>query len=230
FTRRTFMKTTALTIGAVALLSQGRALADGGGSSSVPWLMPGIERFQPLSVLDFPDPLSKDVVDGEDNVIAILRGSITSQQADFACRVRDAVEYLSTAELYHPDGVTKFPLGGEVSDARYFGAYRSGNLIPVAEIWADMFEPNNCSQDNSVEAGYEIQLAGETVKLFVETTRVAPVICPTSQSSPATATVKMRGVLKKKVDGDFVEFVGTSWVSRTTQWRTCEFDGNASHG
>ncbi|MEI7912105.1 MAG: twin-arginine translocation signal domain-containing protein [Verrucomicrobiota bacterium] len=40
-TRRTFMKTTALTIGAVALLSQGRALADGGGgsSSSVSWKM-----------------------------------------------------------------------------------------------------------------------------------------------------------------------------------------------
>ncbi|MEI7912108.1 MAG: hypothetical protein WCK77_20945 [Verrucomicrobiota bacterium] len=41
FTRRTFMKTTALTIGAVALLSQGRALADGGGgsSSSIWWDM-----------------------------------------------------------------------------------------------------------------------------------------------------------------------------------------------
>ncbi|MEI7909672.1 MAG: twin-arginine translocation signal domain-containing protein [Verrucomicrobiota bacterium] len=36
-TRRTFMKTTALTIGAVALLSQGRALAlEGGSSSSAP--------------------------------------------------------------------------------------------------------------------------------------------------------------------------------------------------
>jgi hypothetical protein len=35
FTRRTFMKTSALTVGAVALLSQGRALAvDGGDSSS----------------------------------------------------------------------------------------------------------------------------------------------------------------------------------------------------
>ena len=34
FTRRSFMKTSALTVGAVALLSQGRALADGGGNSS----------------------------------------------------------------------------------------------------------------------------------------------------------------------------------------------------
>lgn len=34
FTRRTFMKTSALTVGAVALLSQGRALATEGGESS----------------------------------------------------------------------------------------------------------------------------------------------------------------------------------------------------
>lgn len=185
-------------------------------------MLPGIEKFEPLSLVDFPDPLSVELFDGQNNVVAVLRASISSEAADFACSLFDVVNYVCNAKLYSAGGITQIPVGGDATEQRVFGAYRSGNKIPVSEIYVNSFVPNNCPQSSVADSGHDIQLAGDTIRLFVESKREQPVTCP---GEGGVVTVKCRGLVKRKVGDEYVHVAATEWVSRTTKWRFCNFEG-----
>ncbi|MEI7912113.1 MAG: hypothetical protein WCK77_20970, partial [Verrucomicrobiota bacterium] len=208
FTRRTFMKTTALTIGAVALLSQGRALADGdsGGSSTLSisfGIGEGVKRTLPFSdFLSFSDRWS-----AFDAAI-----KIESPLADATCILFDRITYSCTIRLWVKDSLDQFYPNSTITYDRYFIAWTdSHDLVRSAELLNG--SDYSLQGQSTLTDWYSDPATIEGIDYYIG------IQTKTTAVGANTVAVKARGLVKRASTGEVTEL---NWSpERVTVWQIC---------
>ncbi|MEI7909679.1 MAG: hypothetical protein WCK77_08600 [Verrucomicrobiota bacterium] len=212
------MKTTALTIGAVALLSQGRALADGGGggnsSSTIPPINPpygaGLYKTEPLTA----KPSTTKVVDFGDFTFTT---SIVSPCAALVCKVYDDdVKYTCKVVVTHKHDGSE--TGWDATILRYFIAYQTGtsdnHVIHSWEVKSDHGASIQPAAIVEVYRAGSVPLGETLYNIGIRTTRTAV--------GENTVAVNACAVLTRVSDGNVTALDSTA--DRQTVWNICNSD------
>ena len=216
FTRRSFMKTSALTVGAVALLSQGKALGDGvsgNNSSTIPQINPpygaGVKRTNPAPATA---PTSVSPTFGVLEDYEFLT-TVDSPCGVSACKQYDEVEYVANVTVK----ICGIAAGLTVSDTRHFVAFQvtsdpaTGPSIHSWEVTSHGAASIQPSKGITTTGG-SILIDETTYRLSLETERTA---CGAN-----TVSVRARALLKNLATN---EVTALEWTAeRETVWQDCE--------
>ncbi|MBN8460395.1 MAG: hypothetical protein J0M04_21410 [Verrucomicrobia bacterium] len=210
------MKTSALTVGAVALLSQGKALGDGVGgnnSSTIPQINPpygaGVKRTEPTA----NNPVNSVVENFGLGQNYQFVTTVVSPCAENACKQFDEVKYVCKVEALISGSVT----GLSVAHSRNFIAFQvltADQNSSVIYSWEVTSQGSASIQPKKREftSGGTILIDEDTYRLSIESERTA---CGAN-----TVGVKARAVLKNLSTNVVTPLAWTP--ERLTVWQTCD--------
>jgi hypothetical protein len=202
------MKTSALTIGAAAMLSQGLALATEENNESSLTIITGVRGvvrvFPPTDFLPFSDPYNHFDV-------AI---KIESPIADsFTCHFPyNHIAYSTTARFFAPGSNDFFP-NSTLTENRYFAAWTDSiGLVRSAETASSTSVANQVLNTQKISwMTIPAEISGVEFYVGIETERTA---CGAN-----VVALKARALLKRKSDGQITEL---KWSpERETHWNPC---------